>query len=98
MADTARLLHLLNKEIDLPGFGLDEKNSVVFYRCMVPAIDQQVPEPILTAFLNATQIACQSFAAVIAAIAYGAVTFDEVLKKSQEQGGDFLSQTRLKKE
>lgn len=95
VSDTSRLLHLLNKEIDVPGFGLDENNAVVFYRCMIPVKDNQVDEVIFDAFLNAVQVACKAFAAVIAAVAYGAVTFEEVLKKSQEQGNS-LSQSQIK--
>ena len=97
-ADTARLLHLLNKEIDIPGFGMDEDSEVVFYRCMIPAKDKQLDKKIFDAFINATQVVCQSFAAVIAGVAYGAVTFDEVLKKSKEQNNQSLSQSQLRKE
>src|ERR1700722_19094980 len=32
----ARLLHLLNKELDIPGFGMDEAAKFVFYRVMLP--------------------------------------------------------------
>lgn len=87
VAGTARLLHLLNKEIDTPGFGMDEAAEVVFYRCMIPTKEAQVEEKLLDAYLNATEIVCQSLAPVIAAVAYGALTFEEVLKKSKEHGG-----------
>src|SRR5947209_3111552 len=30
--DMARLLHMFNKELDLPGFGMDEVAGVVFFR------------------------------------------------------------------
>lgn len=85
LADTARLLHLLNKELDTPGFGMDETSLVVFYRCMIPAKNKAVDEEFFNAFLNATQVVCQSFAPVVAAVAYGAMTFEDVLKKSKGQ-------------
>lgn len=96
-ADTARLLHLVNKEIDIPGFGMDEDSEVVFYRCMIPAKGKLLNEKILDAFMSASQVVCQSFAAVVAGVAYGAVTFDEVIKKSKEHNQS-LSQSQLKRE
>jgi hypothetical protein len=96
--DTARLLHLLNKEIDTPGFGMDENSEVVFYRCMIPVKDKKLDQNQLNAYVNATQIVCQSFAAVIAGVAFGAVTFDEVLKKSKEHSSQSVTQSQLKKE
>jgi len=86
--DTARLLHLLNKEIDIPGFGMDETSFVVFYRCLVPTQDQQIAPTILDAYVNAIQVVCKTFSSVIAAVAVGAVTFDEVLKKTKEQANN----------
>lgn len=99
IADTGRLLHLLNKELDIPGFGLDESTSVVFYRCMIPVQNQQIDEALLEAFLSSIQLVCKSFAPVIAAVAYGSATFEEVLKKTREQsGGKSVSQSQLRSE
>lgn len=98
LADTARLLHLLNKEIDVPGFGMDEGPQVIFYRCMIPAKDKQLDEKILDSYISATHTACQSFAPVIAAVAYGALTFEEVLRKSKDQTNQSFTQSHLKKE
>lgn len=94
LADTARLLHLLNKEIDTPGFGMDENSFTVFYRIMIPAKNKEVDTKFFDAYLNASQVVCQSFAPVVAAVAYGALTFEDVLKKSKEHGS--LSQSQLK--
>ncbi len=38
----SRLLHLLNKEIDLPGFGLDEEIQIAFYRITLPAFEHKI--------------------------------------------------------
>lgn len=96
-ADTARLLHLLNKEIDIPGFGMDENSEVVFYRCMIPVKDKLLNEALLNSYLNAIQVVCQSFAPVVATVAYGAASFDEVLKKTKEQSAQSLTQSQLRK-
>lgn len=82
--DTARLLHLLNKEVDLPGFGMDEAASVVFYRSMLPAKNHHIDASIIDAFLSATELVCNTFTPVITAVAQGALSFDEVLKKAKE--------------
>jgi hypothetical protein len=95
LSDTARLLHLLNKELDIPGFGMEETAFVIFYRCMLPAKKKQIDEELFDAYLNSIQIVCKSFAPIIAAIAYGASTFEDILKKTQ-QSGKSLTQTYLK--
>lgn len=95
--ETGRLLHLLNKELDIPGFGLDEDTSVVFYRCMVPILHQQIDESLFDAYLNSIQLVCKSFSPVIASVAYGTVTFDEVMKKTREQNNNqTLTQSQLR--
>lgn len=84
-AETARLLHLLNKELDIPGFGLDEDASVIFYRCMLPVQDQHIHETLFNAYLNSIQLICKSFSPVIATVAYGSATFEDILQKAREQ-------------
>jgi hypothetical protein len=99
LGDTARLLHHLNKELDIPGFGMDETASVVFYRCMIPAQNKQVDGALLDAFLNSIHIVCKSFAPIITAVAHGGAAFEEVLKKAREQSsGKSLSQSQLRSE
>lgn len=82
--DMARLLHMFNKELDLPGFGMDEISGVVFFRWMIPCQNQQAPEALLTAFLATLQTVCQTFSPVVEAVAAGAVTFDTLLEKAKQ--------------
>lgn len=91
VADTSRLLHLLNKELDIPGFGMDETTPVIFYRCMLPIKNEEVDETVLDAYLSSIQIICKSFTPVIASVAFGAATFEEVLKKSREKNASLSS-------
>jgi len=93
-ADTARLLHLLNKEIDIPGFGMDEDSNAVFYRCMMPVKDKKLDKNQLSAYMSVIQLVCKSFAAVVVGVAYGAASFDEVIKKSKEHSKS-LSQSQI---
>ena len=97
LADTARLLHLLNKEIDIPGFGMDESADVVFYRCMIPIKNKIIDESLFNSYLNASQVVCQSFSPVIAAVAYGAISYENVLAKAKENSGQSLAQSFIQK-
>lgn len=82
-APMARMLHLVNKEIDLPGFGMDEVIGVVFHRIMIPLFDNgHVDEAALLSYLEAVPTICQKFLPIIAGTATSELTFDEILKKS----------------
>jgi len=83
--DLARLLHLLNKELDIPGFGLDETASVAFYRCMIPVVDGEIPDTVFHGFLNSVQIVCETFSPAVEAVAGAHATFEELLKKAEEE-------------
>ncbi|MDP1836630.1 MAG: YbjN domain-containing protein [Chlamydiales bacterium] len=82
VSDMGRLLHMFNKELDVPGFGMDEMIGVVFFRCMVPVYEEEIPEAILESFLATFKTICQSFSPAVEALAAGAVTFDEMLAKA----------------
>lgn len=84
IADIARLLHLLNKELDLPGFGLDELAGVVFYRLMLPTPKKKIDEDLLLAFLKTVEHVCRMFATPIEAVSSGQMTLNEVLMKAKE--------------
>lgn len=82
--DLSRLLHMVNKELDMPGFCCDEESNTVFYRVIVPCVNGQVDEGLLHAYLNVTQNVCQMFGPIIQAIAVKAMTLDEMMKKAKE--------------
>lgn len=75
---------MMNKELDLPGFGVDEKTGVIFYRFMLPTSEREFNENILDALIESTRNITESFAPAIAAVAGGVATFDEVVKKFQQ--------------
>jgi hypothetical protein len=82
--DMARLLHILNKELDVPGFGMDEMAGVVFYRLMLPTPKKKIDGELLVAFLKTIEQVCTMFAAPIEAVGQGHMTLDEILKKAEE--------------
>lgn len=84
MPDVARLLHLFNKELDIPGFGMDEASEVAFFRIMMPTLESKLDEKLMSSYLDTLQLACKTFTQPIEAIAAGAVSFDNILKKIKE--------------
>lgn len=82
--DMARLLHMFNKELDVPGFGMDETIGVVFFRCMLASHKQQLQADVLKAYLTTFRTVCESFSPAIQALAAGAITLDELLRKANE--------------
>lgn len=85
IADMARLLHILNRELDVPGFGMDEMAGVVFYRLMLPTPKKKIEPDLLQAFLKTTEHICKMFSAPIEALSSGKLTLDEILAKAENQ-------------
>lgn len=82
--DVSRLLHMINKELDMPGFCCDEDSSTVFYRIVIPCVNSQVDEPLLHAYVNMMQHVCGMFGTIVHAIAIKAMTLDEMMTKAKE--------------
>lgn len=78
----ARMLHLLNKEIDLPGFGMDEAIGLVFHRVMIPIFDQKIDLNMLKTQFGAAPRICEKFFASIAGTATSDLSFEEIIKRS----------------
>lgn len=84
-ADTARLLHYFNKELDIPGFGMDEDAGVCFFRCVIPCAEKEISEEILLGYLNTCKTVCEQFFASIGVITTGTITFPQLLERAQKQ-------------
>lgn len=70
--EVARLLHLLNKEIDLPGFGMDEHSNVIFYRCVLLMPKNEIDENLLFNVLSSVCNVGPTFYPIVATVANGA--------------------------
>lgn len=84
VAETSRFLHMLNKELDMPGFCFDETSMTIFYRLILPALNKEFQESSFEAFVNTANMVCKSFGTVIEALAIGAMSLEEILKKASE--------------
>lgn len=78
-ADVARLLHIINKDIDLPGFGMDETNGIIFYRLMLPINKLHLEEATLELMVNVFPSICHTFAKPILAMAHGKESLKTIL-------------------
>ncbi len=83
-SDLARLLHLLNKELDIPGFGMDEAQEVVFYRYMLPIPGKKIEEELLESYIKSIELICESISSSVIAVAAGVATYSEILRKIKE--------------
>ena len=77
-----RLLCDLNNQIDLPGFGLDERMGVVFHRIMIPIFESQVPIRIIDLYMNALPALCDHFDKILKKVLTSSMSFEEY-KKTQ---------------
>lgn len=92
LGDIARYLHFLNKEIDLPGFGMDEKMGVVFYRATLLADDGECSSKHCEGLLVSVPRLASLFLPPIALLAKGSVTYDVVTKRTRELMTKILSE------
>jgi hypothetical protein len=79
----ARLLHLLNKDLDVPGFGLDEIVGLVFHRIMIPVFNKKINQQLLETYISATLKICEQFFPVIIGATQSKSSFEEILKQSK---------------
>jgi hypothetical protein len=79
--DLGRLLHLINKEMDIPGFGMDEEANLIFYRVMMPSVEKQVHGNHLKRFIQSIEQILKNFGPLIALVAFGGTSFEEIRKK-----------------
>lgn len=78
-SELARLLHRINKEVDIPGYGMDESSDVVFYRFMLAGYKKQIEEAAILSYLRSLEKLCDAFTVPIVAVAQGRLTFQAIL-------------------
>ncbi len=81
----ARMLHFLNKEIDLPGFGMDESIGLIFHRIMIPLFQpKKIDTDMLDSYLEAIPTLCSQFFPIIAGTIGSNQPFEELMKQVQK--------------
>jgi hypothetical protein len=84
MNDLGRFLHHINKELDIPGFGMDESSKVAFYRIMLPAFGKKVEADVLKPYLKSLPLISENFGQAIIAVANGITSYAAILKQIQQ--------------
>jgi hypothetical protein len=84
-SDLNRLLHMINKELDMPGFCCDEESKTVFYRVVIPCMNKKIDEALFQAYFQATKHVCNMFGTIVHAIAVNAMTLEEMMSKAKEE-------------
>ncbi|EPP35063.1 bacterial sensory transduction regulator family protein [Chlamydia ibidis] len=85
---TARLLHLLNRDIDIPGFGMDEEQGLIFYRLVIPCLNKEINGNLIRVYIDTITLVCDSFAHAIGLISSGAMNLDELKQQAQKEHKD----------
>ncbi len=76
--ETARLLHLINKSLELPGFEYSEVDGLVYYRHVLTLPTKGIPVTLLMSMLGMIMFLHDSFAVVIESVANGSKTLEEM--------------------
>ncbi|WP_194844320.1 YbjN domain-containing protein [Candidatus Clavichlamydia salmonicola] len=86
--EIARLLHLLNKDLDLPGFGMDEEQGLIFYRSVIPCLESQIAATLLKVYISTIQLVCESFTHAIGLVSSGSLTVQSLQNEKMKHMND----------
>ncbi|MFN0065633.1 MAG: YbjN domain-containing protein [Chlamydiales bacterium] len=78
--DTARLLHLFNRDVDMPGFCIDEKLGLIFYRSVLPSFNKTLEERVVMTYLGAHKGILETFFTPVVSVVLGQLKVEDVLK------------------
>jgi hypothetical protein len=67
----ARMLHFLNRELDLPGFCMEESSGAIFFRCVLLSTTGQIDETLIDSLLSSMPRIADYLTGPIALVANG---------------------------
>jgi hypothetical protein len=82
--EMARMILLLNKGLELPGFELSEVDGIVYYRYVLPVVDNHVEETLLICLFGTIDFLVKGFTDKLEQIATGAKTAQQLVEESQK--------------
>lgn len=85
LLEVSRLLHFLNKEIDLPGFGMDEISGTLFYRATILSVNQLIDSQILEIQIKSMESILKAMTPLILKVADGSIKFESILNMAREE-------------
>lgn len=84
LGDLARVMHLFNREMDIPGFGIDENAKVAFYRVTLPALEKRIELSLVDTYLRSIEVICRTYTPALVNVATGKVPFASILEKANQ--------------
>lgn len=82
--DISRLILLLNKGLELPGFEFSEVDRLIYYRYAFVVPEDALDERILLSIIGMIQFVLEAFNDLFEAVATGTLTFQEVVEEAQQ--------------
>lgn len=82
--DVAAFLHFLNRQLELPGFEMDEGNRLILYRYVLLSSEDQLHTDLLKGIIGSITLLLDLFGEAIEKTAVGETTFNEILEKILE--------------
>lgn len=81
-SQTASLIALLNKFLDLPGFEMDEANDDLFYRYVLLLSQEGLNKDLILGIIGNIMLTVQMHIDPIRSVASGEVSYDELIAKT----------------
>lgn len=78
--DVGSFVFYLNRQLELPGFELDEGNSLVLYRYVLLAPDANIQPDLLKGLIGSITLTLDLFSEAIEKVSTGETTFNKILE------------------
>ncbi len=74
----ARALHVFNRQMEVPGFGMEETEGTVFYRLVYPCPSKQIDEATTRLLIHAAALAIETFLLTLKAMEEQEITMEQI--------------------
>lgn len=81
------VLHFLNRQIDLPGFEMNEVDDLIYYRHALLVRDNGIDKRVFQGTLGMMMLVLDLFSETIERVAAGEMTFDDLLRSVLDIAG-----------
>ncbi len=83
-SDVSRLLHKINRQLDLPGLGMNEEIHTAFYRVVIDMVDKKSKKQALQVYLNTVKAICIMLSDAIEGLASGKLNYKQALQQFEK--------------
>ena len=79
--EVSSFLHFLNRQLELPGFEMDEGNRLILYRYVLLSSEDRLQPDLLKGIIGSISLMLDLFGEAIEKVAVEETTFNEILEK-----------------